>query len=531
MHARVRKVLQALDHQHRVRWNLPPAMLVEEAVCQEGAMLSDRGALHVDTGKFTGRSPRDRYIVRDDWTDSRVDWGEINIPMAPETFERLLDRVMAYLISRDQVYVRDMYVGAHPRYRIRVRIVNERAWQNLFVHHMFIRPSVPELETFEPDWYVVVMPGVQAIPSQDGIRAENFVVIHFSERIVLIGGTAYSGEIKKSMFTVMNFLLPVEHQVLPMHCSANVGTSGDVALFFGLSGTGKTTLSTDPERKLIGDDEHGWGDDGVFNFEGGCYAKTIHLDPQKEPLIYDAIRFPAVVENVPFFRGTRIPDFDSDVRTENTRAAYPLEHLGNAFVPSGRGDHPSTIFFLTFDAYGVLPPVALLTPEQAYVFFLLGYTSKVAGTEMGVTEPQATFSGCFGAPFMPLPHDIYARMLLERLKKHSVKVWLLNTGIHGDPRKGARRVALPLTRRLLHDALSGALEKGEFQELPVFHLQIPRCEGCDPRDKWETVSDWEERARELLKRFVDQIRKYSREALQPAWNVIQRWEEEVSATV
>ncbi len=518
--------------------NLPVAQLVEHAILYEKAQLSERGALHVDTGKFTGRAPHDRFFVRDNTTEHLIDWGENNLAIEPEVFNRLFHKMLQYFAQLKRFYIRDVFVGAHPRYRLRLRAITELAWHNLFVHHLFLRPRPDELNAFEPDWLLLCAPNFHANPKTDGVPHENFVIINFSQQTILIGGTAYSGEIKKSLFTTMNFLLPIHHNILTMHCSANMGKDGRVALFFGLSGTGKTTLSSDVNRLLIGDDEHGWAPDGIFNFEGGCYAKTIHLDPNKEPLIYEAIRFPAIVENVPFFPGTRLPNYDSDQRTENTRAAYPLTHLNNHYVATGRGDHPSNIFFLTYDAHGALPPIAMLTPEEAYIFFLLGYTSKVAGTEMGITQPQITFSGCFGAPFMPLPHTQYAELLLQQIQTYRVRTWLLNTGIVGDPTQ-CGRIALPLTRRLLQAAINGELDTVPTTTLPYFGFRIPtqlpalpadQTAILDPRTQWTHPEDWEHAARHLLTQFIQRLeKKYLNKAPSQIQPFLQKWREQLTA--
>ena len=403
-----------LTHYGAVHENLPPARLIEAAVRRREGMLAESGALVAKTGKRTGRSPKDRFVVDDEATRDKVDWGAVNKPFSAKAFEAILNKATSYLSNLEEFYVVDAYAGADPRYRLNVQVAAEYAWHALFARQLFRRPGREELEHFEPEWTVLSVPGFLAEPEEDGTGSETFVCIDFSRKVVLVAGTGYAGEIKKSIFSVMNFVLPIEHGVMPMHCSANVGEREDVALFFGLSGTGKTTLSADPERRLIGDDEHGWSDEGIFNFEGGCYAKCIRLRREAEPQIYDAIRFGAVMENVVIDPETREPRYDDDSITENTRAAYPLEFIGN-IVEEGTGGHPRTIFFLTADAFGVLPPISRLTAEQAMYHFLSGYTAKVAGTEIGVTEPTATFSTCFGAAFMPRHPSVYGNLLKRRI--------------------------------------------------------------------------------------------------------------------
>src|ERR671920_2047000 len=414
-----------------VHENLPPARLVEAAVRRREGMLAGNGALVAKTGKRTGRSPKDRFIVEDDATRHRVNWGKTNKPFSAEAFEALLDKATGYLGNLEEFYVVDAYAGADPRYRLNVQVVCEYAWHALFAKQLFRRPKGKELEEFEPDWTVISVPGFLADPEEDETESETFVGIDFSRKVVLVAGSGYAGEIKKSIFSVLNFVLPTEHDVLPRHCSANVGEEDDVALFFGLSGTGKTTLSTDEKRRLIGDDEHGWSEDGVFNFEGGSYAKTIDLSPEKEPQIYSAIRFGAVLENVIIDEDTREEIYPDASKTENTRVAYPLDYIENS-VPEGQAGHPGAIIFLTADAFGVLPPISILTPEQAEYYFLSGYTAKLAGTEAGMTsEVEATFSACFGAPFWPLPPTRYAAMLTEKIRRHSVRCYMVNTGWSG----------------------------------------------------------------------------------------------------
>ncbi len=418
-----------IEQYKEAHWNLSPAELVEHALANQEGVLTDNGALMADTGKFTGRSPKDRFVVKDEKTADSVWWGDVNIAFDPEKFDRLQEKMIAFLADR-KLYVRDAYAGADPRYRLKLRVINTYAWQNLFCYNMFLRPTAQELENFDPNFTIICAPGFHADPAIDGTRQSNFAILNMSKRTILIGGTAYAGEMKKGIFSCSNYLLPHEHQVLSMHCSANIGKQGDTAVFFGLSGTGKTTLSADPNRGLIGDDEHGWTDKGIFNFEGGCYAKVIDLTREKEPEIWDAIKFGAIVENTRFHEGTRTVDYENTTVTENTRTAYPIHHISNAVEPS-LGGIPKNIFFLTADAFGVIPPISKLNESQAMYHFISGYTAKVAGTEMGVTEPQTTFSACFGAAFLPLHPTKYATLFGEKMKQHNVNVWLINTGWTG----------------------------------------------------------------------------------------------------
>lgn len=500
----------------RAFWNLPVARLIEEAVQRGEGVLTNTGALAVLTLPHTGRSPQDKFVVEEPSSAARIWWGEINHPMSETHFERLLTRMTTYFQQRD-VFVMDAVVANHPRYRLPIRVVTEHAWHSLFARHLFLRLSPSEIPAHHPRFTVLHAPGLRANPETDGTRSETFIVLHFGRRLVLIGGTLYAGEIKKSIFTVLNYHLP-QHGVLPMHCSANVGERGDVALFFGLSGTGKTTLSSDPERRLIGDDEHGWGDDGIFNFEGGCYAKTIRLRPEHEPLIWQAIhQFGVVLENVVVDPVTRDVDFDDDRYTENTRGAYPISAIPN-YVPDGRAGHPRHIFFLTADAFGVMPPIARLTPEQAMYYFLSGYTSKLAGTEQGLgQEPQATFSTCFGAPFLPLPPTLYATLLKEKICRHDVRVWLVNTGWTGGPYGVGKRIRLAYTRAMIRAALQGELDDVPTRTDPIFGLNVPvRCPGVPeniltPRDTWADPQAYERQARELARRFHENFRQFAAE--------------------
>jgi len=496
----------------RVFANLPAAVLVEHAVRRGEGLLTDSGAFAALTGTRTGRSPKDKYTVRDSVTAGQVDWAA-NQPMDPAVFDRLHDLFRAYLQNRD-LYVFDGAAGADPRYHLPLRVVTERAWHGLFARCMFLRPTAAELAAFVPEWTVLHAADFHPDPARDGTRSDAVVAISFERKVVLVGGTHYAGEIKKAIFSVLNFLLP-QRGVFPMHCAANVGRGGDTALFFGLSGTGKTTLSADPERRLIGDDEHGWGDDGVFNVEGGCYAKTIKLSAAGEPQIWNAIRFGCVLENVPVDPATRTPDFDSQRYTENTRAAYPVEFIPN-YEPGGVGGHPRNVFFLTCDAFGVLPPLARLTPAQAMDYFLCGYTAKVAGTEAGVTEPTPEFSTCFAKPFLPLPPKRYAALLREKMDRHAAPVWLVNTGWTGGPSGGAgERMKLSHTRALLQAVLTGQLADVPFAPDPVFGLAVPvRCPGVPdrvltPRAAWPDSSAYDRQAQKLAAMFAAEAKKYS----------------------
>lgn len=498
----------------RVYWNLSIPELYEEVVRRNEGQIAENGTLVSTTGKHTGRSPNDRFVVKDSATENEIWWGPINQPFDPKAFDSLHQRLLEYIEGRD-LFVRDLFVCAHPKYRMPVRIITELAWHSVFVNNLFVRPRPDEIPHQSPEFTVISIPSFQAVPEQDGTRTGTFIILNMSKKLAIIGGTQYAGEIKKSVFTMLNFLLPAKG-VFPMHCSANTDSDGDVALFFGLSGTGKTTLSADPERELIGDDEHGWFEGGVFNFEGGCYAKMIGLKAETEPEIYKAsLQFGSVLENVVVNPEAREIDFESDAITENTRGAYPITHLERV-VPSGVGGVPTTIFMLTYDAFGVLPPISKLTKEQAGYYFLLGYTAKVAGTERGVSEPKATFSTCFGAPFMPRPPKIYAEMLKNYLEKNKVNVWLLNTGITGGPYGVGKRMPLPDTRKLVRAAINGSLEKEPFKEVPVFGLQVPtRCEGVrsdllEPRRTWKEPEAYDAKAKELAEMFESKYKEQSK---------------------
>lgn len=501
--------------------NLTPATLVEKSIVLGQGHLSSTGSLVVKTGKFTGRSPKDRFIVKDEITEDKVDWGGINIPIDAAHYHELHGKMKAYMEQQEEVYVREVFACANPNYRLKIRVYTEYPWQSLFVYNMFLRPSIKELANFDPDWKVLAFPGVLADPKLNGTRQSNFSIINFTEKTVIIGGTAYTGEIKKGIFSVLNFLLPNENNVFPMHCSANVGEEGDTSLFFGLSGTGKTTLSNDPERRLIGDDEHGWSKESVFNFEGGCYAKTIDLSASKEPQIYEAIKFGSLLENVTFMEGSNRVDYADSSITQNTRVSYPIYHIKNIMYKS-RGDLPENIFFLTCDAFGVLPPISKLTVEQAMYHFLLGYTAKIAGTEEGITEPEATFSTCFGAPFLPLHPTAYANLLGEKLRKGnksgdgSINVWLVNTGWTGGAYGEGNRMELSYTRAMVKAALNGELNEVEFQEDPIFGLSIPKkCPDVPnavlyPRDTWRNEEKYDVVATKLAKMFVENFKGYEK---------------------
>lgn len=484
--------------------NLSVASLVEHAVRRGEALLASNGALVVRTGQYTGRSPRDKFIVARPEHEALIDWGAVNQRMEAEVFERLFARVTAYLANRP-LFVQDCFAGADPRYRLPVRVITEYAWHNLFAKQLFIRPQPEELHDFRPSFTVISAPDFKTDPAIDGTRSEVVVALDFRRRVVLIAGTAYAGEIKKSIFTVMNYLLP-QHGVFPMHCSANMGAEGDVALFFGLSGTGKTSLSADPERRLIGDDEHGWSDTGVFNFEGGCYAKCINLSRENEPQIWDAIRFGSVVENVVVDPDTRIPDYADASITENTRAAYPLDYIEGAVIP-GVGGHPRHLFFLAADAFGVLPPISRLSVEQAMEMFLLGYTAKVAGTERGITTPQMTFSACFGAPFLPMHPQRYAEMLGAKLDQHAAQAWLVNTGWTGGPYGVGHRIPIRYTRAMIRAALKGALEGVPYRTDPLFGLEVPTRvpdvpdDLLNPRDTWSDPKAYDAQAHMLAEQW------------------------------
>ena len=500
--------LAAGAHVHR---NLPAAQLIESALLRGEARLASNGSLVAVTGARTGRSPRDKFTVDDAVTHDSVDWGRVNQRFDSGKFEALLQRVLAHMRERD-LFVQDLYCGADAAYRLPIRVIAEYAWHALFVRQLFVRPGAAELAGHQPEFTVIAAPEFSAIPDRDGTRTDAFILADFTRRIILIGGTKYAGEMKKSIFGVMNFLLP-GRDVLPMHCSANVGADGVTALFFGLSGTGKTTLSADPARRLIGDDEHGWSPTGVFNFEGGCYAKCVDLSEEKEPQIFHAIRFGSVLENVVLDPATSQPDYSNIGLTENTRAAYPIDFIENAVIPSV-GGHPRNVLFLAADAFGVLPPIARLTPQQAMYHFLSGYTAKLAGTETGVKDPAPEFSACFGAPFLPLAPRTYAEMLGKRLKQHNASCWLVNTGWSGGKYGVGSRMSLKITRALVNAALDGRLVKVEFVTEAAFGLSIPvscpdvPAEILNPRNAWADKQAYDRQAADLAARFAANFEKF-----------------------
>lgn len=499
----------SLSQQH---YQLSPAQLIEQALLKGEGQLASNGALVVNTGQYTGRSPEDRFIV-DETGDihSHVDWGKVNRPISPNVFEKVYTKIKDYL-SATEVYVHDGFAGAHPKHRLAVRFITQWAAHSLFVNQLFIRPTPQQLKAFKPQFTVLCAPGLKLNPQTDGVHSEAAVLIDMERKLVLVAATAYAGEMKKAIFSVMNYLMPDE-EVLPMHCSANMGADGKTALFFGLSGTGKTTLSADPERQLIGDDEHGWADDGIFNFEGGCYAKTIRLSQKNEPQIWNAIAFGALAENVVLDPQTRTPNYDDDSLTENGRVGYPIESIPNA-VLSGQGPVPSTLVFLTADAFGVLPPIAKLSPQQAQYHFISGYTSKVAGTERGITEPQAAFSACFGAPFMPRPVAVYANLLMQRIQQSGASVYLVNTGWQGGPYGVGQRISIPHTRAMISAALNGELDKVTYEKHPVFNLQMPTtCPGVpdsllNPKAQWKDPVAYDKAAHHLARLFVDHFKTF-----------------------
>ncbi len=500
--------MRNLGHVYR---NLSVSLLIEHALARTEGVLAANGSLSVKTGKYTGRSPEDKFIVDEPSIHEEVDWNRVNVPISIEKFEHLYKRVLAYIQGRD-LYIFDGYVGADHNYRMGIRVINELATQNLFAHQMFIRPTVEELKHHRADFTVIAVPGLHGDPEIDGLHSEAFIIVSFEKKLVLIGGSHYAGEIKKSVFSFMNYFM-TKRDVLPMHCAANMDESSNTALFFGLSGTGKTTLSADLTRYLIGDDEHGWSKAGIFNFEGGCYAKTIKLSRDKEPQIWEAIRFGSLMENVVLNEYSREPDYDDRTLTENTRVAYPLEFIPNC-VQAGAGGHPSTVIFLTADAFGVLPPIADLTHNQAIYYFLSGYTSKLAGTERGITEPQAAFSACFGQPFLPLSPVVYAHLLLERLTQHNPKVYLVNTGWSGGPYGVGSRIAIQHTRTMVNAALNGQLATVAFKPHPIFKILMPKevagvpREILDPRNTWGNPAAYDQQAKILAKKFGENFKRF-----------------------
>jgi phosphoenolpyruvate carboxykinase (ATP) len=502
-----------LENVEAAYWNLSVSELVEDAILRGDGVLTNTGALAVDTGEFTGRSPKDKFIVMDDVTKDTVWWGDVNIKFDSAKFDALYNRMTAYLAGKE-VYVRDAYACADPKYRLNIRVVTEFPWSNLFANNLFLRPTEAEMLNFDPEWHIVCAPGFKATPEIDGTRQHNFAILNLTKKCIIIGGTAYTGEIKKGIFSLLNYLLPQEKGVLSMHCSANLGKDGDTALFFGLSGTGKTTLSADPNRQLIGDDEHGWSDETIFNFEGGCYAKCVDLTQEKEPQIFNAIKFGALLENIEFKNQFGEVDYTNISKTENTRVAYPINHIENALEPSYAGA-PKNIFFLTCDAFGILPPISKLTTEQAMYHFISGYTAKVAGTEVGVTEPTLTFSACFGKVFLPLHPTKYAELLGKKLKGSNINVWLVNTGWSGGAFGVGSRMKLSYTRSLITAALNGELAKVKFDTLPVFGLQFPtECtnvptEILNPRNTWSDKAAYDAKANSLASAFINNFEQYA----------------------
>jgi phosphoenolpyruvate carboxykinase (ATP) len=503
---------QGLEPRGEVHWNLIAPELFQAAARRNEGEFSDMGPFVAVTTPHTGRSPNDKFVVKEPGSEEDVDWGKVNQPLSVEKYELLLEDVRQYLNESPELFVEDLYCGADPSYRLSVRYVSPNAWHMAFVRNMFIRPELSDLPTFDPNFTVLHAPEFEANPARHGTRSGTFIVLNIAERAILIGGTRYAGELKKAMFTVMNYLLP-KQGVLSMHCSANVGRYGDTALFFGLSGTGKTTLSADPDRRLIGDDEHGWSKDGIFNFEGGCYAKVINLTPENEPEIYRTTQmFGTVLENVVLDPATKEVRFADQSITENTRASYPLHYIRN-FVEGGRGGHPRNVVFLTADAFGVLPPIARLTPQQAMYYFLSGYTAKVAGTERGVKEPQPTFSACFGAAFLVWHPTKYARMLGDHLREHDSKVWLINTGWSGGPYGTGERIKLKYTRAIVHAALTGELDESDTRRDPIFGLAVPTeinrvpANVLNPRSTWSDPAAYDAQAMKLARMFRENFEK------------------------
>lgn len=503
--------LDTLLKNQKTHHNLHSGLLVEHAIRRGEGLLADNGALVAYTGKFTGRAPKDKFTVKDPVTADLVNWGATNQAFDADKFDALFERVVGSLRGKE-LFVQDLYAGADPKYRLPIRVINEYAWHNLFVRALFVRPTKEELKSHQPEFTIVAAPEFQAEPQRDGTRSEAFIIVSFTRKMVLIGGTKYAGEMKKSIFGVMNFILP-QNNVFPMHCSANLGKNGETALFFGLSGTGKTTLSADPERLLIGDDEHGWSPTGIFNFEGGCYAKCIRLSKENEPQIWNAIRFGSVLENVTLNPDTHVPDYNDESHTENTRCAYPVEYIEGAVIP-GIGGHPRNLIFLTADAFGVLPPICRLNTDQAMYHFLSGYTAKVAGTEAGVTKPEPEFSTCFGSPFLPLRPKVYAEMLGRRMQEHGSQCWLVNTGWFGGPYGVGSRMKISYTRAMVNAAIEGRLNDVAFETDPAFGLTVPAsvpgvpAEFLRARDAWSDKAAYDASAADLAGRFAKNFEKF-----------------------
>jgi phosphoenolpyruvate carboxykinase (ATP) len=509
----IKELQPALRLSAYINYQLTPEELIQHTLRTGEGYLSDSGALLVCTGNFTGRSPKDRFIVRDNITAASVDWNDFNLSIAPHDYFKVYEQLISYLNQKNELWIRDAYACADERFKLNIRLISETPWHNLFCYNMFLRPEASALQQFEPDWHVFSAPGLILDPVVCGTRQGNATIINFSERTILIAGSGYTGETKKGIFTILNYLMP-KACVLSMHCAANIGSKGDTALFFGLSGTGKTTLSADPSRRLIGDDEHGWTEDSIFNFEGGCYAKTIDLKPEKEPEIYEAIRSGALLENSVFFKGSNTINYSDRSITENTRVSYPLHYISNAVIPAV-GGIPKNIFFLTCDASGVLPPLSRLSPEEAMYQFISGYTAKIAGTETGITEPKPTFSACFGAPFLPLHPGCYAKLLGHKIRQHDVKIWLVNTGWTGGSLGTGRRIALNHTRSMITAVLEEQLNEVAFQEHPVFGMEIPEsCPGVpakilDPRNAWQDKAAYDTAAKKLAMLFRNNFEKYA----------------------
>ncbi|MCO4818801.1 MAG: phosphoenolpyruvate carboxykinase (ATP) [Bacteroidetes bacterium] len=503
---------QIIDNSSEAYINLTPDELIDHALKNNEGRLTSDGALAADTGEFTGRSPKDKFVVEDDITRDTVWWGSINQPIAPEKFDSLLSKVINHYKGKN-IYVRDAFACADPTYRMNIGVVTESAYQNLFANNLFLRPTAEEAANQTPEWLVIAAPSFMADAAIDGTRQHNFTIVNFTQKIILIGGSGYTGELKKGIFSVLNYTLPQDEGVLSMHCSANIGEAGDTSIFFGLSGTGKTTLSADPNRKLIGDDEHGWADNSVFNFEGGCYAKCIDLTEEKEPQIWNAIKRGALVENVRFFEGSDKVNYEDVSVTQNTRVAYPIHHIDNIAEPSVGGE-PKNIFFLTADAFGVLPPISKLTPGQAGYHFISGYTAKVAGTEAGVVDPEATFSACFGAAFLPLHPAKYASMLGDKMRASNVNVWLVNTGWSGGPFGIGSRMSLSNTRAMITAALNGDLDNVDFINHPVFGLAMPTTcpnvpdEVLNPRNTWADKESYDKKANHLAGLFNNNFKSF-----------------------
>ena len=503
-----------LKFSENVHYQTSPGDLVLDTLRLGEGVLNDTGALVIQTGEFTGRSPKDKFIVRDETTSNTIDWNDFNVPLDERYYHVIYRKMIDYLERLPEVWVRDCHACADPRYRLNIRVVNEKPWSNLFAYNMFLRPTDDELENFKPDWHVIACPGLKLDATECGTRQHNVSLVSFKQRMILIAGSGYTGEMKKGIFTILNYILPYEKNVLSMHCSANMGEDGDAAIFFGLSGTGKTTLSADPNRMLIGDDEHAWTADNIFNFEGGCYAKCINLTEEKEPEIFQAIRHGALVENTKFYPGTNKINFEDASVTENTRVSYPLSFIGNAAEPS-IGGLPKNIFFLTCDAFGVLPPISKLTPGQAMYQFISGYTAKVAGTETGITEPKPTFSACFGAPFLPLHPAKYAMMLGKKMQENKVNVWLINTGWTGGTYGVGKRMKLSYTRAMITAALEGKLDKVNFETHEVFGVAMPTsCPGApseilNPGNTWEDRTAYDAKSKYLGGLFIKNFEKYA----------------------